>query len=75
MAGKSSASSTSCPKCDIPKSCANCNLDAFRAERLDFWESAKNALMDKDAGWGDEYNVDPQDVLALAMFLSGDLPS
>lgn len=66
MTGKQSCDGS----CSIPKSCPNCNTNQFIAERLDFWQAAKGAL--NEADWPDDYEVDPQDVLALALFLAGE---
>lgn len=49
--------------------CDECNLTHAMASRMDAWRMADTAL--KKAKWPDDYKVDPQDVLALAMFLMG----
>lgn len=50
--------------------CATCSPASYLAERLDYWKTADAAL--KSADWAEDYEVDPQDVLMLAIFLSGD---
>lgn len=59
--------------CSIPKSCPVCSQDQFTAERLDIWHAAKGAL--DSATWDEDYRVDPEDVLALSLFLAGDTGS
>lgn len=47
----------------------------FNAHRLEAWEMAYTALHNKDGrerNWGDDYKVDPSDVLILARFIEGD---
>lgn len=47
----------------------------FNAHRLEAWEMAYTALTKKDGSernWGDDYKVDPSDVLILARFIEGD---
>lgn len=47
----------------------------FNAHRLEAWEMAYAALTRKDGNprdWGDDYKVDPSDVLILARFIEGD---
>lgn len=47
----------------------------FNAHRLEAWEMAYTALHRKDGNersWGDDYKVDPSDVLILARFIEGD---
>lgn len=71
-----------CSKCDVPKSCPACNSDQFTAERLDIWLMAYRALSNKDVTysdgnaveiyWGNQYEIDPSDVLSLCLFLSGE---
>jgi hypothetical protein len=48
--------------------CSSCSQGEFVADRLDIWESAYQRLVQKE--WGED--VEPVDVLHLAIFLAGD---
>ncbi|MFD8117029.1 hypothetical protein [Streptomyces microflavus] len=49
--------------------CDECNITHAMATRVDAWNTSDKLL--KNADWGDEYDIDPQDVLAVALFLMG----
>lgn len=51
-------------------SCEECNLTHAAATRCDVWNMAYSKLA--QAAWHESVEVDPQDVLMLALFLAGE---
>ncbi|MGW2207154.1 hypothetical protein [Streptomyces sp. NPDC001774] len=54
--------------------CSECNITHAAADRIELWELAHKRLTGKE--WPEAYpGVDPSDVLALTLFLSGEYGS